>query len=342
MIALTIVTGFLGAGKTSLINAILALEPFDNPLVLVNEASPSGIDPWLYGESGRRADVALVAGGCGCCEVTDDLVAALIDALVRSDMQVKAGIAAYDHVLLETSGLADPSAMMEAIARSPFLRGLLAPARVLAVADASHLDANLAEFSECRSQLALADAALLTRAGDAGHLPSSVLRIQKYCPAEAVIHTDVDTCYAQRIADWLTQEWAGDWRALPSHSVAHEAGLAHWTFRSDAPVPLAAFRTTVESLMRLAPGMIIRVKGLLATTQPGEYLCVHAVRSTLDQPRLLKSSLPLAGSVIVVFCRGVAPAIIGQFVEAALSIHASGFVLRRNQADQTQELTHIP
>lgn len=78
--------------------------------------------------------------------------------------------------------------------------------------------------------------------------------------------------------------------------------------------------------MRLAPGTIVRIKGLFVTITPGEFICVHAARTTMHQPRRVRPTSPPEGSKRVVFCLAVEPGVVGTFLEAALAIPASGWL----------------
>src|ERR1700730_1637303 len=109
MIPVAIVTGFLGSGKTTLISRILRDPAFARTAVIVNEFGEIGLDHELIA-SGDETLLALTTG-CLCCAVRSDLVATLLDLQRRRE----AGEIAYDRVLIETSGLADPAPILHAL-----------------------------------------------------------------------------------------------------------------------------------------------------------------------------------------------------------------------------------
>jgi G3E family GTPase len=156
----TILTGYLGAGKTTALNRLLR-----NPLgrriaVLVNELGRVPIDGRLINQAG--GDVLELAGGCVCCkiDVKNDLWDGIADVVERS---------APDHVVLETTGIAEPPALIEGLSRLPeSLAERIAPAGVVCVVDAETCAAVLDQREEARIQVACADRLLLSKLDRAG------------------------------------------------------------------------------------------------------------------------------------------------------------------------------
>ena len=109
MIPVAIVTGFLGSGKTTLISRILRDPAFARTAVIVNEFGEIGLDHELIASSDET--LLALTTGCLCCAVRSDLVATLLDLQRRRE----AGEVAYDRVLIETSGLADPAPILHAL-----------------------------------------------------------------------------------------------------------------------------------------------------------------------------------------------------------------------------------
>ena len=109
MIPVAIVTGFLGSGKTTLIGRILRDPAFARTAVIVNEFGEIGLDHELIASSDET--LLALTTGCLCCAVRTDLVATLLDLQLRRE----AGEIAYERVLIETSGLADPAPILHAL-----------------------------------------------------------------------------------------------------------------------------------------------------------------------------------------------------------------------------------
>jgi G3E family GTPase len=147
----TILTGFLGAGKTSALNRLLAQAGGRRVAVLVNELGRIGIDGRLIGEAG--GDLLELAGGCVCCkvDVKNDLWDGIADVVARSRP---------DQIVLETTGIAEPPALIEGLAR---LADIITPAGVVAVVDAETADDVLARREEALVQVRCADRVVLSK-----------------------------------------------------------------------------------------------------------------------------------------------------------------------------------
>lgn len=105
-IPVTLVSGFLGAGKTTLIQRMLSARPDLKFAVIENEFGAASIDHALLA---HEAEVVEINDGCVCCSVRGDLIRILGDLARQRD----AGAARFDHVLIETTGLADPAPVIQ-------------------------------------------------------------------------------------------------------------------------------------------------------------------------------------------------------------------------------------
>ena len=154
MIPIHLVTGFLGAGKTTFLNRLLRDPALARTLVVVNEFGEAALDHLLY----ERLDgeTLLLASGCVCCTLRGDFIDGLLDILVRRG-------AAYDRVVVETSGLADPGPMLHALFADDHLAARVRLAGVLTLVDAVNGLDTLERHGEARRQVALADRIALTK-----------------------------------------------------------------------------------------------------------------------------------------------------------------------------------
>ncbi len=146
-----IFTGFLGAGKTTLINKILDHPGFGDTLVIVNEFGAVPLDHLLLKQSGEP--VLELANGCVCCSVRGELV----DALVGIEHE------RYSRVFIETTGIADPLPIMQSLAVHPGLISRFHLHSLTSVYDCSQGNRLLRRFPEARRQIGLADHVFLTR-----------------------------------------------------------------------------------------------------------------------------------------------------------------------------------
>ena len=157
-IPVTLVTGFLGSGKTTLINAALSSPELAKTVVVVNEFGEVGLDHQLFASSSDS--VVVLENGCLCCTVRSDLVGTL-NSLYHARQAGE--IPTFDKVVIETSGLAEPGAVLQAFLSEPTLDGLYRVAGVLTLVDAVNWPGTSEEHEESVRQVALADQIRITK-----------------------------------------------------------------------------------------------------------------------------------------------------------------------------------
>jgi G3E family GTPase len=151
----TILTGWLGAGKTTALNRMLGAQHGKRIAVLVNELGRISIDTQLI--IGRGGDVLELAGGCVCCKVDikNDLWDGIGDIVARSSP---------DAVVLETTGIAEPAAILDGLVRVPdAVRDRIQPAGVICVVDAEAGAGAIEARDEARAQATSADRVMLAK-----------------------------------------------------------------------------------------------------------------------------------------------------------------------------------
>jgi G3E family GTPase len=157
-IPVTLVTGFLGSGKTTLINSALRSAELAKTVVVVNEFGEVGLDHQLFASSSDS--VVVLENGCLCCTVRSDLVGTL-NGLYHA--RERGDIPAFDNVVIETSGLAEPAPVLQAFLSEPTLDGLYRVANVLTVVDAVNWAGTSEGHEEAVRQVALADQIRITK-----------------------------------------------------------------------------------------------------------------------------------------------------------------------------------
>ena len=163
-----VLTGFLGSGKTTLLNRLLRAEGLRDTAVVVNELGAIGIDHLLV-ESADDSVVEL-AGGCLCCAVRGDLARTLGDLVAR---RAAGACSPFSRILVETSGLADPTPIESLLVADPALAERMELAGITACVAATSGDVALDRYPEAARQVAAADLVVTTKT-DLGTVPATL------------------------------------------------------------------------------------------------------------------------------------------------------------------------
>ena len=159
-IPITVLTGFLGSGKTTVLRHLGSLGVLDRTLVLVNEFGEVGLDHELLAPLDDDTLVA-VESGCICCTIRADLVQTLSEAPWR---YARDGSRWFDRVIIETTGIADPAPILQTILGNDKVSKQYSLASVLTAVDAVNGEQTLSQHFEAVKQVAVADRILLTKA----------------------------------------------------------------------------------------------------------------------------------------------------------------------------------
>lgn len=252
MTPFTILTGFLGAGKTTVLNRVLSRPGGRRIAVLVNELGRVAIDSKLI--VSRGGDVLELAGGCVCCKVGDDLWDGIADVVARSKP---------DHVVLETTGVAEPEAILVGLEALPDdVRADIALAGVVCVVDARAAIDQVARHQEAREQIVIADRLMLSKLdvaepGQARDVRARVRELNAHAETAAFPAGDDGTAV---LVPWLLETRPrGKTRRRPHHHHHGDGQLVAASFTD--PAPLLA--EPVLDLMRSLGDRLVRAKGYL-------------------------------------------------------------------------------
>src|SRR5450631_4066785 len=162
-VPVTVVTGFLGAGKTTLLRRFLGTPEGRGTAVVVNEFGATGIDDALIRQSAD--ETVLLGNGCMCCITRSDLQLALRRMVVERE---RGEIPDFRRIVIETSGLADPSPILQTFSTDRALGEVFHIEVVMTVVDAENGLDTLAWSAEARKQAILADRLVVTKTDIAG------------------------------------------------------------------------------------------------------------------------------------------------------------------------------
>ena len=187
-IPVTVVTGFLGAGKTTLVRRFLATPEGAGTAVVINEFGSVGIDDALV--RGSSDEVTLLGNGCLCCNTRSDLQIALRNLVAE---RAQGNVPQFQRILIETSGLADPGPILQTFATDRALGGEFHVEVVVTVVDAATGLDTLDWSAEARKQVILADRLVISKTDLAKRRSVERLtaRLRALNP-HAAIHTAVD------------------------------------------------------------------------------------------------------------------------------------------------------
>ncbi|HEX3506433.1 MAG TPA: GTP-binding protein [Xanthobacteraceae bacterium] len=254
-IPVTVVTGFLGAGKTTLISRFLKTPEGAGTAVIVNEFGAVGIDDALIRDSAEKT--VLLGNGCVCCITRTDLQVVLRRLVFDRE---RGTVPPFGRVLIETSGLADPAPILQTFSTDRALGGEFHIDVVLAVVDAVNGEAELDSAVEARKQIILADRIVISKTDLA--TPAAVenlTRRLKALNARAVI----DIAIAGALDPSRLIEPTTDARGAFVAEAEHADGIGSFVITQDRPVVWPHFSRAMETLIALRGADLLRVKGIL-------------------------------------------------------------------------------
>jgi len=300
-IATSVLTGFLGAGKTSLLNRLIGDPALAETAVIINEFGEIGLDHLLV----RKIDegVVLMQSGCLCCTLRGDLIEALEQLLRDLDN----GRLLFRRIMLETTGLADPAPVLQTLMTHPYLVQRLRLDGVITVVDAVNGGATLDGHTESVKQIAVADRIvlsktdLLTSPDQQDSLRNLRERIRALNPAAPILSageldpTALIDCGlfdpTHKIPDvqrWLNaqayapQSHDHDHRHDPNR---HDERIRAFTLTSETPIATAAFEMFIDLLRSLHGPKLLRLKGIVQIAEePERPLVIHGVQHVMHPP----------------------------------------------------------
>jgi G3E family GTPase len=273
-----VVTGFLGSGKTTLVNQLLKREP--ESLVIVNEFGEVPVDHLLVESSSEKA-VAL-PNGCLCCHLRGDLEETLIGAAMR---RRRGEIAGFDRVIVETSGLADPGPVAQTLYADAALGRDYKLGSIVTVVDAADTAARSISPEIARSQIAAADLVVLSKIDRAANTTEAEAEVRALNPGVQ--------CIAARYGevDPGTILEVHPARQPIVRPVAHSGAIRSFVLKFESPVARTLLEQFIATLVELRGADLLRVKGVVPLKEGGSVL-VQGVRHVFDRLRPVERGEP--------------------------------------------------
>jgi G3E family GTPase len=283
-IPVTIVTGFLGAGKTTLVRRFLETPQGHGTAVVINEFGAVGIDDALVRAS--TDEVTLLGNGCLCCTTRSDLQIALRRLVAEREQGT---LPPFSRILIETSGLADPGPILQTFATDRALGGEFFVEVMVAVVDASCGLATLDWSAEARKQAILADRLVMSKTDlcspeEVAQLTARVTELNGYAPIDTAIGGALDPRH-------LIEGGPGGSRAHAGFigEAGHSDGVLSFVWSETQPSAWMPFERTMETLIALRGRDLLRVKGFLNVTGCSGPVLVQIVQHLAHPPLELAS-----------------------------------------------------
>jgi len=293
-IPVTIITGFLGAGKTTLLNRLICKHPEKKFAIIENEFGQTGIDGGLITAASEA--IFELNNGCICCSLGDDFLQTL-ENLLGSSYE-------FNHLLIETTGIADPSGIIDAFISGNTIQQKFRIDSVVCVADAANMEDLINDQAEIRKQLALADLVIINKT-DCVHVDylaelnsviqsiNSMAKIYPttYSQIEEIEVLDTNSFSGEAIGkstlyfcttDSITAKSGqksfihNPLKKNPAHQ--HDISSVGFTFKGSFDVN--KFGLWMQNFLYFNQDTVFRVKGIMSFSTAEDQFVFHAVRSS--------------------------------------------------------------
>jgi G3E family GTPase len=299
-VPVSVITGFLGSGKTTLLASLLRDPALARTAVIVNEFGEVGLDHLLV--EGSDEEIVLLDGGCVCCSVRGDLVRTAGDLLAR---RAAGAIAPFERIVIETTGLADPAPILQALMTDPAIGGSLCLDTVITTVDAAAGAATLDAHRESVKQAAIADRIVVTKTDLSDPAANGLFeRLRALNPAAhklTAVHGAVDAsrlfgggmCDAQApdARRWLSTEAMPRRPADHGHDHTadrHDGAVTSFCLRRSTPLRAVTLTLFLQVLAEHCGARLLRLKGLVDVLEsPGRPAVIHGVQHVFHPPAWL-------------------------------------------------------
>ncbi|MDF1750453.1 MAG: GTP-binding protein [Alphaproteobacteria bacterium] len=299
----SVLTGFLGAGKTTVLNALLKNPDMGQTAVVINEFGEVGIDNLLVETASE--DMIVMDSGCLCCTIRGDLIETLRGLIKR---RWNKEIPAFNRVVIETTGLADPAPILHTLMTDPVISERYRLDGVITTVDAVNGAATLDAQPEAVKQAAVADRILLTKSDLIADSSALLARLKVINPAAPILPVtngivapndlfgtglyDPGT-KTPDVTQWLAEEAYEDASHQGHHhhhehdKNRHDDRIRSFVIRYETPIAWDSFVEWIEALIATHGANLLRMKGILNVVEVDGPVAVHGVQHVFHPPALL-------------------------------------------------------
>ena len=285
-----LVTGFLGSGKTTLVNRLLKTQPFARAAVVVNEYGKVSIDHVLVQAPRRRMRV--IDGGCLCGHVHEEVASSLLDLYIKRERDPALD---FDFVLIEMSGLADPVPVIQNLLTDRHITALYELKTVIALADGVHGAKHLARHEESVKQAAVADTIVISKTDliDCETLDALASCLTTINPGARQLRVAHGNLRPVEILDApgfdltgrsdAARGWLNDVSYTTTVAPAsNDPAISTFSLIYDEEITLAGFVLWMNLLAGIRGAGLLRVKGIVNVE--GKPYAVQAVQTVVSEP----------------------------------------------------------
>ncbi|MGA7124939.1 MAG: GTP-binding protein [Chthoniobacterales bacterium] len=295
IIPVSVLTGFLGAGKTTLVNHILREQSEYKFGLIINEIGEIGIDGQLV--QTETEDVVEMSNGCICCTIRKDLVKGIQKLLKRGNL---------DYILIETTGIADPGPVAQTFLNVPQLQQYARLDSIITLVDAENIRHQLKETTVAKEQVALADFILLNKTDLVSQQELTAVEesLTTINPFARVFRTEHSKVNLKELLDVdvfnLDQKLSVDPEFLNELKNGEHSDINSFSFKFDRPFEIEEFDEQLQSICE--GSQVYRAKGIIWVSGNPRRAVFHGVnnRFTIYWDRLWEKEEPRFSQLVFI------------------------------------------
>lgn len=304
-IPVTLLTGFLGSGKTTVLNKLLSNPGMKDTAVIINELGEAGLDHILAQnvESTYVADnTVLLQSGCLCCTLSNELADTMRDLFFKRAMEA---IPQFNRLVIETTGMADPGPILGNLMNEPVIESVYRLDAVVVTIDAVYGTEQTDTHAEACKQAAVADVLLITKSDLATPeqtelLKEKLIALNPGATQHIVLHGEIDPDFIIDVGLFDPtgkQAEPQRWLRAPLKSAkprgmlpqtAHDDEISSFTVYMPKPLNWCDLKPVILKLCQTHGEQLLRLKGIIHAEDQPAPLAIHAVHFTPYPPTLLE------------------------------------------------------